>query len=293
MKILLLSLLLCLSTIRLSAQNEPAAYILEDGYNFWNKQVGDTAYIFSDIAYIRDYPGIKGRLLDSLTQETPLIVKSENYNNTKVKGFEAPWYKVAYVKDGKKKEGFIWAGLLSLGRQQNKLGDVFSYGFLRFEKETSYSPAAYMMEVKCFDHNGSLKAKDYYPAELSEQRYSELKILPDMGLSGLSNVIRIAFFGEACGIPTYHYYFSWNSKEIIPMFSRYDVGDAGIFYHEEKILFPSEHKLDANLIIKDIEEGEVIDENAQDYQYKKIRKREKFMWDGKVVSQLMEMKPIK
>ncbi|WP_164108074.1 MULTISPECIES: hypothetical protein [Sphingobacterium] len=292
MRTLLFSLMMLVCAAPLYAQEDAAAYIAEDDYGFWQKQVGDTAYVFADVAYIRDYPSTRGRLLDSLPQETALLIKSESYNNAMARGFEAPWRRVSYFKDGQRKEGFIWSGLLALGRLVSEEGNIFSFGFLRYEKETSYSPAAYMLQVKCFDRNRNLKSKDYYPAELDEQRYSEYKLLPSMGLSGLQNIFRIGFLGEACGVPSYYYYFSWNGREILPMFSRYTVGDAGIYYYEEKILFPSEHNLDPNLIIKDIEEGEVIDENAEEYQYKKKRKREKYIWDGKVASQLMEMRAI-
>lgn len=292
MKNILFSLLLVIYTGALFGQEEPAAYVLEDGYDFWMKQKGDTAYVFADMAYIRDYPSTQGKLLDSIPQETLVIIKSDSYNNSTARGFEAPWRKISYFKDGRQKDGFIWSGLLAIGRIQGQDGTVFSIGFLRHEKETSYSPGAYMLQIKCFDANHNLKAKDYYPAELSEQRYSEHKLLPNMGLQGLKNMLRIGFFGEACGIPTYYYYFSWNGNEIIPMFSRYNVADAGIYYYEEKILFPSEHNLDDNLIIKDIEEGEVIDENAEEYQYKKTRKRVKYIWNGKVSSELLEMKAV-
>ncbi|WP_022829320.1 hypothetical protein [Sphingobacterium paucimobilis] len=292
MKKLFFGLCLLMYTNIVFAQEQPAAYVLEDGYDFWMKEKGDTAYVFADMAYIRDYPSTKGKLLDSIPQETRVIIKSDSYNNSIARGFEAPWRKISYVKDGKEKEGFIWSGLLSIGRIQQKDGTIFNIGFLRYEKETSYSAATYLLEVKCFDSNGHLKAKDYYPAELSEQRYSEHKLLPHMGLEGLENIVRIGFLGEACGIPSFYYYFSWDGKEVIPMFSRYTVSDAGIYYHEEKILFPSEHNLDPNLIIKDIEEGEVIDEDAQEYHYKKTRKRIKYIWDGKIAAELIEMKAV-
>lgn len=293
MKNILFTLLILISSLAtLSAQDAPTAYIVEDGYDFWHKQPGDTAYVFADVAYIRDYPSTRGRLLDSLTQETEVIIKSESYNNSFARGFEAPWYKVSYIKDGKRKEGFIWAGLLALGRTVNNTGNVFSFGFLKREKETDYNFPSYLLEVKCFDENNNLKSRNHYPAELNEQRYSEYKLLPNMGLAGLENIFRIGFLAESCGVPTIHYYFSWNGQEIIPMFDRQRVSDAGVFYYEETILFPSEHKLDANLILKDIEEGEVIDDTAVDLEYKKTRKREKFIWDGKYARQLLEMKAI-
>ena len=67
------------------------------------------------------------------------------------------------------------------------------------------------------------------------------------------------------------------------MFSKHAVGDAGVSYYEETILFPAEHNLDHTLIIKDIVEGEVIDYDAEDLQYSEIRRREKYSWDGKQI----------
>ena len=104
-----------------------------------------------------------------------------------------------------------------------------------------------------------------------------------MGLEGLQYIHRVGFHGEACGIPTVHYYIGWNGENFVDMFSKHAVGDAGVFYYEETILFPAEHNLDHTLIIKDIVEGEVIDYDAEDLQYSEIRRREKYSWDGKQI----------
>ncbi|MEQ7799674.1 hypothetical protein ABDJ41_07650 [Pedobacter sp. ASV1-7] len=44
------------------------------------------------------------------------------------------------------------------------------------------------------------------------------------------------------------------------------------------------------LIIKDIIIGEVINPDEEKLKYKEKKTREKYRWDGKVVSQLIEMK---
>jgi hypothetical protein len=57
-----------------------------------------------------------------------------------------------------------------------------------------------------------------------------------------------------------------------------------------KLLFPSEHKLGSSLIIKDINEGEVIDPDQKELTYKECKERIKYSWDGKIASQIIEMK---
>lgn len=292
MKTLFATLLALISFLTAMAQENAVSYKLDDEYNLYSKHEGDTAYIYADIAYIREHPSIKSNSVDSLLQGTQVFIKSNGYNRSTIRGFVAPWHKISYRKNGQQKEGYVWLGLLDLGHNSDANGNLFVHGFLRYEKETSYSPATYLLEIKGFDKSGNIISKISYPATVDGQTYSDSKILSNMGLKGLQSIHRIGVYSESCGIPTLHYYFGWTGQEFITMFEKTNVGDAGIFYHEERILFPSEHHLAADLIIKDIEEGEVIDENANEPEYKKTTSREKFLWDGKKISQLLEMKPI-
>jgi hypothetical protein len=111
-----------------------------------------------------------------------------------------------------------------------------------------------------------------------------------MGLAGLQAIYRIGFFGEACAVPTDHHYVGWTGKDFINLPGKSNVSDAGVLYHEEKLLFPSEHRLGPSLIIKDIIDGEVIDPDQKELKYKESKKRVKYIWDGKIASEIIEMK---
>lgn len=273
-------------------QDKPADYEVSEQYNLWNIQKGDTAYVFADVAYVRDYPDTYGVLLDSLTHGTMLIITSNGYNERTIRGYEAPWHEVQYEKNGHIKNGFIWLGLLALGRHVDAKDNQFIHGLLRYEKPSEYSGNAYICEVKYLTPDNKLIGKGHYPVYRNGQTYTESKLLPNMGLEGIQFIHRVGFHGEACGIPTTHYYLGWNGQNFVDMLSKSSVSDAGVSYYEEKILFPSEHNLDHTLIIKDIVEGEVIDYEAEDLQYSEIRRREKYLWDGKHISQILEMAPI-
>ncbi|MEQ7799673.1 hypothetical protein ABDJ41_07645 [Pedobacter sp. ASV1-7] len=80
------------SSFSVLAQEQPTAYVVETEFNIWNKKINDTAYVFADIAYIRDHPSLKGVILDSLTAGTNIIIKSEGYNKILIKDFYAPDY---------------------------------------------------------------------------------------------------------------------------------------------------------------------------------------------------------
>ena len=104
-----LLLLFCLLSIFAKAQEKPAAYALDEEYNLWNFQKADTAYIFADLAYIRDYPNLEAGVIDSLTQGNQVIIKSVAYRGHTIRGFYAPWHEVSYIKDNQQKKGFVWS----------------------------------------------------------------------------------------------------------------------------------------------------------------------------------------
>lgn len=275
----------------LSAQSiAPTVYTISDAYNWWNMQNGDEAITFADVAYVRDSPHLNGRIVDSLQHGIPVKIISKGYNLSTIRGFQAPWHKISYQTEGIKKEGYIWLGLLALGKESNSKGESFIHGFLRKNKQTDDDFGSYLLEIKCLDKANNIIARAHYPADLYEQTFTEHKMLSNMGLEGLESIHRIAFLGEACGVSSCHYYFGWTGQQLIPLLDKTSVSDAGIFYYQERILFPSEHHLKSDLILKDIEEGEVIDAEASDLEFKITKKRKKYTWDGKIISEVMELK---
>ncbi|WP_316822620.1 hypothetical protein [Pedobacter gandavensis] len=290
LKYLFVGLLIAISSLNGRAQEAPAAYVVAEEFNIWNKRINDTACVFADVAYLRDYPGLKGKLLDSLTAGTKVVIKSEALNNTFLKDFYAPWYKVEYTIGKQKRSGFIWLGLLALGSSRDQDGQLWMYGYNKYPNRSNDEANLALCEIKILDPSLRLVGRTTFLTEKGGQTYTEGKILNNMGLIGLQRIFRIGFLAEACGIASNHYYIGWTGTEFIDLPGKSSVSDAGVSYYEEKLLFPSEHKLASDLIIKDITEGEVIDPDQKELTYKVSKKREKYLWNGKMVSQLLEMK---
>jgi hypothetical protein len=283
-------------SISVQAQDRPAAYAVAEEFNLWNKKLNDTARVFADIAYIRDYPSLKGIILDSVTAGTNVIIKSEGYNNMLIKDFYAPWHKVEYTVGKQKRSGFIWLGLLALGSNNDKDRKLWMYGLNKYPNRSNDETYLSQCEIKVLTSSGkpgipfNIIGQTSFLITKNGQTFTEAKILDNMGLSGLQAIYRMGFFGEACGIPTNYHYVGWTGSGFVDLPGKSNVSDAGVFYHEEKLLFPSEHGLDQSLIIKDIVVGEVIDPDQKKLTYKEKKTREKYLWNGKVVSQLIEMK---
>lgn len=282
--------LLILLSVSVQAQERPAAYAVDENSNLWNKRINDTACVFADIAYIRDYPGLKGLVLDSLTAGSKVIIKSEAYNNTLIKDFHAPWHKVTYMAGKQQRSGFIWLGLLALGSNNDKEGKLWMYGFNKYLNRSNDEEHLSLCEIKILDPSLHIVGRTSILVTRGEQTFTEGKILNNMGLAGLQAIYRIGFFGEACAVSTDHHYIGWTGMEFINLPGKSNVSDAGVSYHDEKLLFPSEHRLGASLIIKDITDGEVIDPDQKELKYKESKNRVKYIWNGKIASEIVEMK---
>jgi len=293
MKLKLLFFITLLLSSSLYAQEEEAvAYELATDYNLWNIHPGDTSFVFVNNAYVRSYPSLDSEILDSIPVGTTVHILSEPYNGTTVKGFYTPWHEISYTKDDQVEKGFIWLGLLALRNNTNEKGERYIYGFDRFVRtgNTEYNPDHYLCTVKLLRADGKVAGSHTFHFDYLNQTYTHSKLLPNMGLAGLEQIYRVEFHGEACGIPTNYYYVGWNGKEFMSMPNRYSVSDAGIYYYDESILFPSEHKQEPNMIYKLIEQGEAIGENEEDYEYAIQKKEEKYSWNGEYFSQILELK---
>lgn len=253
----------------------------EDDFNLWNIEKGQTASVFVEKAYIRSGPGLNMKVVDSLTLGENVTIASAPFKGNTIKNFYAPWYQISYHSDGQLKQGFIWLGLLALGKQTDKDGLQFLFGFERFIKQQNEEQQDhYLTTVKLLDAQDSLITSQSYPFVFSGQLSSQSKLLPAMGLNNVKQILRMEFLSGACAVPTEYNYMAWTGQKLINLPSRYSVSDAGVFYYDEKILFPSEHKRNNQLIYKYIEEGEAKDDSTLDPDYRISKREEYFQWDG-------------
>ena len=105
-----------------------------------------------------------------------------------------------------------------------------------------YNPHFCNISVKAVNQNYKLLDTFTIAKQLDESMFFENSTINGWGLKNVNSIYRISLSGEACGIPTYHYYFGWTGKKILLLPQKYQVGDAGIFYHTEEFFFPNEKK---------------------------------------------------
>ncbi|MVT09355.1 SH3 domain-containing protein [Chitinophaga tropicalis] len=268
-----LSVLMFMTLAPVFAQTEDNE---ESYYNLWNPQPGATMVVFADKAYIRTEPSLQGSIADSLTPGTTVTAIQQTGRNIVVKGITAPWLKISYNREGKAKEGYVWLGLLALGRYTTENTDII-YGLERGYTVDDFF--RYNLRVKAIDANLRVLDMKEKAIDGESSASTEGKLLGDLGLENTKNILRIYFSGDACGLPTNYYYFGWTGTNFLELPGKMSVGDAGAYYHSETLLFPKEAGGQPGKIIR-LTEDEEVGEDGETVA-KKTYSREVYLWDGR------------
>jgi hypothetical protein len=254
-------------------------------YTLWNKGENATMMVFSNTAYIRSDADIASPVLDSLSIGDTVVVIEQTKYFTAVRNIYAPWAQIKYVKNKSSQTGYIWMGLLAISFEKNDQ-NTFLYGVERMEQtapEDEYtSGLRYNIQLKVLSEKKLVAMKEWKLKDEESMSYSEMKLLGNPKLQNVQEVVRVMFGGEACGIPSNYYYEGFTGTVFLDLPGKMNVGDAGVFYHEETLLFPGETGGQSDKIIRLTKEEEVLEEETQKKKAKVKRssKREVYNWDG-------------
>ncbi|PSK92171.1 SH3 domain-containing protein [Taibaiella chishuiensis] len=255
-------------------------------YNAWEANPGDTFYVYGRMANVRSQAGADAAVIDSLPCGAPVIIQEQGKELYALKNIYAPWMKVKYHSGAILKEGYIWEGLLALGSYRDQ-DTRFVYGMekvlaKREPKPGQYEPEQWLIRLKALDAGGQLLDEREWKTASPETSMTSGKLLGDMGLPPLRNIVRISVGGGACAIPADYYYYGWTGAGLLPLPGKTEVGDAGIYYFVETLLFPSEPGGQPGKIIRLTEEGEARDKPGKNGEpvFKVRKKRQVYHWDG-------------
>lgn len=256
-------------------------------YNNISSKAGDTLTILADTTFLRDQPSTSGKVVQQLPNGTQVILVNDTGNKQWMKGFKASWIKVRTLGNNGAQEGFIWRGLTAIGAFAS--GQTrFLYGIdkvvLPAANAEDQLPAC-LIRLKVVDATYKKLADVSWKLGSAESTsFSEGKLLNgNMGLEGLTNIIRIYFTGEACAVPDDYYYYGWNGAELLSLPGKTMVADAGVSYHAETLLFPNEQGGNPGHIVKIIEDEETLEEVDKNGEpkTKKTGATERYKWDGR------------
>lgn len=232
MKFRVILLFLCCQYLSYAQEEYPIS-------KYWNQDKKE-AMIGVKNCYVRSAPNSSGKLLDSLQMGNKVQIVSQTEALLKIKGIYTNWTEIEYTKNNADvKRGFIWSGFLALNYVQDKEG-TFVTSISKISKrlnKDNYEETLFHIAVYVLGNKNTILAEKVIEKNIMDSSFFQDKTIGSLGLSGLNTIYRISFLGEACGVPSFYFYFGWNGKELLVLPEKMEVGDAGVFYHSESFYF--------------------------------------------------------
>lgn len=273
MKLILTTLFFCFTQIIFAQDNDVYA---NGVFHFDDNKVQK---VFTDWSRIRKSPDVNGQILDSLKTNQQILILSKVEKILKLGERAANWYKVSYQKGGQNFEGFIWGGNLAVGFR-NKNGYDFLFGLTKtvIKKNPDFEgsfPQNYA-SVKAMDGNNLIDEVSFETGLGESLSYGTFTVESNHKLKDVDFTLKAMVSGEACGIASYDQYVLFKNKKLIALPQLMNVGDADVFYHSEKFIFPNDKGGIPNTFIFKMEEMEKDEKDREKFK----RSSKTYFWNG-------------
>ncbi|MGS2760961.1 SH3 domain-containing protein [Sinomicrobium sp. M5D2P9] len=239
---------------------------------------GNVYYIFTNDAKVRPTASTDGRAQDILYAGDAVTVLEKTDNIHTRKGMAAYWLKVRYKKDGVQKEGYLWQGLLAPASFLK--GDTrFVYGIQRMDKSTNVWK--WTLQLKAV-RNTQMIAIEEWKDHHASRLYAEIS--GGKGLDNVTDILRISYGGEACGITHYDYFFTWNGYHFTPLPALISIPDGDYSTWEEWIFPDDPNGQPGQLVKKAVHFGGSVADNYDNWYTYESYSLISYRWNGQELS---------
>ena len=217
-------------------------------YNGFAK--GDTIFAFSDNIPMFSGPNTMSKLATEIRLNQLMTIVSEREQDFSIDYNPNEFLHVVY----KGKKGFVQRKHLAA----KQLVHASSRTIMLFQFALNS------------DHRYDLQYREYVQNELVQSTflplygfYCDVKLEDPHGLDSVTALLVVDHFAEACGENGGNDYYAWNPLELSLMASLFDVGDGGVYYLTERLIFPNDPGGIADKVIFESEEENVYDEETE------------------------------
>ncbi len=260
---------------------------------YWNNYENSKSIIGATNCYVRATPSTKATVLDSLQIGKEITVLKATDIDYAIKGLNVSWVEIEYQsKSGTILKGYLWKGFLALGYTKKK-SLTFLTTIDKYEIRKKDSLDVFSISVKILNDKNTVLGQKTFQERLGESSYFQNSAIGGLGLKSITDIYRISFDGEACGIPSLFYYFAWNGTKIIQLPGKICSADGGIYFYNENFIFPKEKGGKPDTIIKVFKEGEAVDEEAINPIFNVKEWKEIYEWNGEKAFLVNKIKPKK
>lgn len=142
----------------------------------------------------------------------------------------------------------------------------------------------YLVKLKVVQQGKVLAKATVITPDDESANYSYSKVMSGMGLTNVQNIVVLSFGGEACAIPLNDYYLAFTkSNQLVRLPDKYNVSDAGVYYHFETFTFPNEKNGKPDMITWNMTnevDSEKVDKRGNPILKTTDKKTASYIWDG-------------
>lgn len=276
---MLLSVLVILTS--LTAQAEYGVY------NYGEFLLESPVLLFGDKVNIREEPSINANVVATLTIGDPMEIIDKAETRYTVNDYTTNWYQVAFEKEGERKEGYVWGGLISIVSLPLKTFDedhfdVLLFAITGFDEEKGFTGEARIAREGAIISKVSFDIISHIEIEGGGYSHSIAGLaLDDAGFSQLDNIFVLSFTYGACGVASAEVLLFWNGKKLVYGVEGISVSEADVFSQTCDFFFPDEIEGSPNYLIHVQTFDEYYDEVAPEHTVKLYR------WTGKKLEQVL------
>jgi hypothetical protein len=207
---------------------------------------GKKYFLFGNDVKFRKLPELASETIDLLKIGTEIEIIEKTESTLNYNGIKSPFYKVKH----KNNIGYILGGLISLEKKEiNSSKYFFSY---EKDKET------YSILIRHLNLNSEfIESKSI----LSTNEFL-IDIYNHKGIEDIDHILFINYLAEACGVDGGGIFFFKTKSELIKVLEISQVSDAGVYWVEEKLIFPNDKNGVKGKIVYQKEIGNYEDEDT-------------------------------
>lgn len=222
MKKLLCLLLLCCSIYGWAQETDALPFYHNDF------STGSYQYLFADKVKLRKQASTDAEVLAILPMNTMIKILGKTEETMDFDGIQSPWYQVAY--DGK--IGYVLGALIALDRVRSQ--KTFTDFLVQLKGEVD----EYYIKIRTTTDNENYE-ETVFPLLNPD---FDIELLSGKTLEGVQNILKIRYISEACGVEGGYTYIVWSDETLQLLADLTDLGDAGIFYVKEELIFPTDEE---------------------------------------------------
>lgn len=227
---------------------------------------GDTVFLFGNNVKLRTEPNTSSDVTTLLPINSKITIISKTDISQEFNGMSSFWYEV----ETETARGYILGGLIAI--EKLSLGNTHFLITLK-QKDDNYYVATRVVR----NNETTYNENDF----LLDNEIFSVMAFSNKGLSDVDNILFFNYLSEACGENGGGIYVFYSNNKLIKALNVVSISDAGVYWENEELIFPSDDNGIPDKIIYKKEEQVVIDEETQWSETKTTTAQ--LTWDGKKI----------